>query len=136
MSSSGEREPLLGLPSSTPAPTLSIAHVARSVAALRAGKLPSSSQLAALLRAALRSPLLQIEHTVFSPTYGTGRIGTGQLTREGERVRQALAEVVGSLLRLVVEKDPDDRMQEFSLACRQAELEIRAAVLVSRGATR
>lgn len=117
-----EREPLLGTPPEQT--TLTIPNLAHSLAALRAGKLPSTLQLSTLLRAFLRSPLLQIEGTIFSTTYGSGRIGTGALTKEGESVRAALRELVEALLRAAMERNAEDQLQEFMYACRKAELEL------------
>jgi hypothetical protein len=118
-----ERQPLLA--NEPPAkPTLSIPHITSALAALEAGALPSSDQLSRILKSFLHSPLLSIDHTIFSPEYGTGRLGTGGLTREGERVRAALKEVVEALLRLVQEKNADDRMQHFLVACRETELNL------------
>ena len=132
---SEEREHLLGPTKTTPQRTLSIAHLARALAALRASKLPSSSQLAALLRAFLRSPILEIEGNIFSTRYGSGRVGTGALTKEGELVRQGLRSVVQASLKLVEQKDPDDRMQELVYACRNAQLCLsRSSVLSSEAA--
>ncbi|KAM0749695.1 hypothetical protein T439DRAFT_381267 [Meredithblackwellia eburnea MCA 4105] len=106
-------------------PSLSIPLIANTLAALRAGKLPTSSQLSSILRSALHSPLLKVEHTIFEPEYGTGRIGVGTLTREGERVREAAGEVIQAILRIVQEKDPDDRFQEFVFACKKSKLSFR-----------
>lgn len=119
-----EREPLLRPSSPEEQPHLSIPQLARSLAAVRAGKLPSTSQLSTLLRTFLRSPLLQIEGTIFSTTYGSGRIGTGALTKEGESVRAALRELVEALLRVAMERNAEDQLQEFIFACRKAELEL------------
>ncbi|KAL8280517.1 hypothetical protein RQP46_007165 [Phenoliferia psychrophenolica] len=122
---SGERQPLLGQSHDAPQPTLSIPHLAQTLAAVRAGKLPDSQQLATLLESCLHSPLLQIENTIFSTHYGSGRIGTGALTREGEQVRKALRDVFRAVLQLVREKDPDDRMQEFLFSCKKAEIHLK-----------
>jgi hypothetical protein len=120
-----EHEPLLGQEeSSARSPEISITHVAKALAALRAGALPSSDQLASLLRSFIHSPVLQVEGTIWSPEYGHGRIGVGGLTREGEEVRAAVRELSEALLRTVVEKDSDDRWQEFIVAIRKSEVDI------------
>ncbi|KAK4700112.1 hypothetical protein P7C70_g6141, partial [Phenoliferia sp. Uapishka_3] len=124
---SSEREPLLSHTSQddSPQPTLTISHLASTLAALRANKLPTTQQLTAILRSFLRSPLLQIDGTIFTTQYGSGRVGTGALTREGERVREALRDVVSALLRIAEEKDPENAVQEFLYSCRHAQVSLK-----------
>lgn len=120
-----EQQPLLDDDDSNrDVPQISITQVAHALAALRAGALPSTSQLASLLRSFLRSPLLEVEGTIFSPEYGHGRLGVGGLTREGEQVREAVRETVAAALRILVQHNSDDRWQEFVVAVRKSEVDI------------
>ncbi|BGP51995.1 hypothetical protein JCM10450v2_007966 [Rhodotorula kratochvilovae] len=123
---------------------LAIPTLARAAAALQAGHLPSSAQLLALCDLLLASPLLDDDPkgTVWEPTYGEGRIGTGGLSREGERVRLAARECVWSVRELVEGRNPvlseqdgemvgatdagvpGDGWQEFLWRCRGSEVDI------------
>ncbi|GAA5894644.1 hypothetical protein JCM8208_006036 [Rhodotorula glutinis] len=87
---------------------LSIPSLARAAAALQAGHLPSTSQLLALADLLLESPFLDnaTTGTMWEPTYGEGRLGTGGLSREGERVRLAVRECVESARELVEGRNP------------------------------
>ena len=87
---------------------LSIPALARAAAALQAGHLPSTTQLLALADLLLESPFLNdaATGTVWEPTYGEGRLGTGGLSREGERVRLAVRECVESARELVEGRNP------------------------------
>ncbi|KPV73010.1 uncharacterized protein RHOBADRAFT_55253 [Rhodotorula graminis WP1] len=87
---------------------LSIPALARAAAALKAGHLPSTTQLLALADLLLESPFLDdaATGTVWEPTYGEGRLGTGGLSREGERVRLAVRECVESARELVEGRNP------------------------------
>lgn len=113
-------------------PQISITSIAKALAALRAGALPSNEQAVSLLQAFLHSPLLEVEGTVFSPDYGHGRIGVGGLTKEGEQVRSAVRESVSALLRLLLEKNGDDRWQELVVAWRRAEVDISESSRAAR----
>ncbi|GAA5839827.1 hypothetical protein JCM9279_005179 [Rhodotorula babjevae] len=87
---------------------LSIPALACAAAALQAGHLPSTTQLLALADLLLESPFLDntATGTVWEPTYGEGRLGTGGLSREGERVRLAVRECVESARELVEGRNP------------------------------
>ncbi|GJN94074.1 hypothetical protein Rhopal_007138-T1 [Rhodotorula paludigena] len=121
-----------------------IACFARFAAALDAGHLPSSTQLIALFDLVLASPLLEEDPqgTVWSPQYGEGRLGVGELSREGERVRLAARESVWSLRELVEGRNPvlktvdgelvgetdtgetGDGWQEFLWRCKGSEVDV------------
>ncbi|GAA6051592.1 hypothetical protein JCM3770_003487 [Rhodotorula araucariae] len=131
---------------------LSIPTLARAAAALRAGHLPSSVQVVALCDLVLHSPLLADEDgdphdrpsgTVWELPYGEGRVGTGALSRQGERVRLAATECVWSVRELVERRNPvvsrdqggewvgvegaghpGDGWQEFLWRCRGSKVDI------------
>lgn len=111
-----------------------IASLARFAAALEAGHLTSSTQLIAFFDLVLASPLLEEDPqgTAWSPQYGEGRVGVGELSREGERVRLAARESVWSLRELVEGRNPvletvdGDGWQEFLWRCRGSEVDVSA----------
>ncbi|CDZ97340.1 hypothetical protein [Phaffia rhodozyma] len=80
--------------------------IATAIAAFQAGKLPSQSQLNALLAKALDSDLL-------SPGIGRGGGRTGRLSEEGSRVVRALRDVVSAIGVVGNEKNGDDKIQNF-----------------------
>ncbi|GAA5867980.1 hypothetical protein JCM8547_000772 [Rhodosporidiobolus lusitaniae] len=132
----------------SPGETLSLPAIAHFAAALKAGHLPSTEQLLALLDLVLEFPLLddgdEDNGTVWDPTYGEGRLGTGRLTREGERVRLAAREGVWSLRELLEGRNPvvkrekggsdlvgetdqgeaGDGWQEFLWRCRNSQVDV------------
>lgn len=111
---------------SSPGPTLSVHHLASSLAALRAGALPSSAQILTLLKAIENSSLLEVEGSIFEPKYGHGRLGLGKLSREGEKVRLAVRQLVASIERIVRERNGGDQVQDFVVACKKSQLDLSA----------
>ncbi|GAA5833675.1 hypothetical protein JCM11251_003201 [Rhodosporidiobolus azoricus] len=128
---------------------LSLRALARFAAAIAAGHLPSTEQLLSLCDIVLESPLLDEDETgtMWEPTYGEGRLGTGKLTREGERVRLAAREAIWAFRELVEGRNPvikreriphngaalvgetdegeaGDGWQEFIHRCRENEVDI------------
>ncbi|GAA5902489.1 hypothetical protein JCM6882_002766 [Rhodosporidiobolus microsporus] len=132
--------------------SLSLPALARFAAALSAGHLPSTEQLLVLCDLVLECPLLDDDEvgagTVWDPPdYGEGRLGTGKLSREGERVRLAAREAVWAFRELVEGRNPvvkresveedgvelvgetdvgqaGDGWQEFIHRCKENELDI------------
>ncbi|GAA5982525.1 hypothetical protein JCM10908_006683 [Rhodotorula pacifica] len=124
-----------------------LARTSRALAALKAGHLPSSSQLLSLSRLALQSDALRAEPSgaVWQPTYGHGRLGVGKLTAKGERVRLALRRAIEKGAELVEQRNPSlkyrhvervwvakkegggdgDGWQEFVWAYRQSSIRIK-----------
>ncbi|GAA6059677.1 hypothetical protein JCM10212_000064 [Sporobolomyces blumeae] len=88
---------------------LSLPQLVRILAALKAGHVPSSRQLIDLADALLASPLLASDPhgTLWQPRYGKGRLGTGSLTRNGDKVRLAAREFVKSAKDLVKRRNPE-----------------------------
>lgn len=79
---------------------------ARMSAALRAGKLPTSQQLAAIVQRLLKSNALQ-------PDLGSrvaGRVGGGKLSPKGREVIVAARDVLEALVRVGMEKNSDDKV--------------------------
>lgn len=132
-------------PRDTKRDTLTLPWLARSLAALRAGHLPSSQQLLALARTLLDSPFLSDAHADAHVTHAA------TLSKEGEKVQTAVRRAVESLSELVrgrnpwvcwdEERDewigragevdgPGDGWQEFVSACRRTSVDIGA--LLSR----
>lgn len=120
--------------------TLTLPYLTRSLAAIRAGSLPSTLQLLTLFRALLDSSFLSDFHQV---PYLTN---AATLSKEGEKVRSALREVVQNLEELVRARNPrvewdeerevwvgqtgeegtGDGWQEFVWACRKTRVDIGA----------
>lgn len=128
-----EREPLLAkqkIPHTTNKDSTPILpRLFTILAALKASKLPSSKQLINLLQSILHSDLLDStpEGTIFQPTYGTGRIGTGKLTKEGENVRTSIKEVLEAVLGLIQERLEDDTVQELLWHLKQSEIKVETS---------
>lgn len=83
-----------------------IEALARMSAAVRAGKLPTSQQLAAIVQRLLKSNALQ-------PDLGSrvaGRVGGGKLSPKGREVVVAAREVLEALVRVGMEKNSDDKV--------------------------
>lgn len=81
---------------------------ARMSAALQAGKLPTSQQLATIVQRLLKSNALQ-------PDLGSrvaGRVGGGKLSPKGREVIVALREVLEALVRVGMEKNSDDKVSD------------------------
>lgn len=141
MPTSHERQPLLSRPSATTAasngsPSPALEHIVATLAAIRAGKLPTTSQLCHLIDTALASSLFAAElGTILEPRYGTGRIGTGALSREGERVRQRMREMMQLVREMMRERNGDDAMQKCVYALRHLELRLGEFVLHAAGET-
>lgn len=120
-----EDEPLLAADNQeSQSDGISVHKLAAALAALRAGALPSSAQASSALRAALRSPVLQTEGTVWTPELDHGRVGVGKLTKEGERVRDATRSVIESVLAWLGTRNADDQLQQFIHTCRTSELDL------------
>lgn len=121
-----EEEPLLaGHEDGSHPDGISVHKLAAILAALRVGALPSSAQASAALQAALRSPLLQVDGTVWTPEIGHGRVGVGKLTKEGEQVRNCTRDVIESVLGWLGTRNSDDQLQDFVHACRNSKIDLR-----------
>ncbi|GAA5879964.1 hypothetical protein JCM1840_006944 [Sporobolomyces johnsonii] len=131
-----------------PSAALSLPRLTRILAALKTGHLPSTVQLLQLCDYALSSPLLDEDPsgTIWTPRYGEGRVGTGRLSREGEKVRLAAREVVWSARELAEGRNPvvrlagkgkakealageggqaGDGWQEFIWSCKRSEIDFK-----------
>jgi len=93
-----------------------------AAAALKAGKLPSSDQLANIFKKLLASDFL-------SPDLGSrfaGRVGGGKLSGPGRELVQQARNVIESLLKVGLEKNGDDKIQRFIYAASKASLDVDA----------
>lgn len=86
---------------------LSLISLARASAALKAGKLPTSEQLARYVQALLKSDVLQPE---VGSRFG-GAVGGGKLSGPGKEVVKRGREVLEAILRVVMEKNDDDKVR-------------------------
>jgi hypothetical protein len=90
---------------------LTLTSLARALAAFRAGKLPTSAQFATLVQKILKSNLLQ-------PDLGSrfaGKVGGGKLSPKGRELVESTRAVLEALVRLVLEKNPDDKVSSVKL---------------------
>ncbi|KAI5479498.1 hypothetical protein MNV49_003440 [Pseudohyphozyma bogoriensis] len=124
MTSSLSNVPLLSSLVHHPTPLeqaqLSLESLASAVAALQAGKMPTTSQLNAILQKLLKSNVLQ-------PDIGSryaGRVGGGKLSKGGREVVERAREVVQSVVRVGLEKNDDDKIQRFIHAASQASVDV------------
>lgn len=74
-----------------------------------AGKLPTTPQFTTLLQSLLSSNLLQPEQG----SRFAGRVGGAKLSKRGKEVVESGREVVEGFLRLVMEKNEDDKVSLF-----------------------
>jgi hypothetical protein len=102
----GEREPLLPSTAQSahaastlalPPPRTNLDKAADVLAAVRTGKLPSQTQLAEALRAALHAQWLD-PHALAAVTNSAQLLGGGSLSRSGRRVLGDVREVVEAAL--------------------------------------
>ncbi|GAA5949504.1 hypothetical protein JCM21900_000242 [Sporobolomyces salmonicolor] len=95
-----------------PGASISLPRLGRILAALKTGHLPSTVQLLQLCDYALASPLLDEDPSgmIWAPRYGEGRVGTGRLSKAGEKVRLAAREVVWSAREVIEGRNPSVRL--------------------------
>lgn len=120
--STSERAPLLAPSPDSPTASIAISTLLSSLAALRAQKLPSNAQLAQISTALLNSSLLSLGGTIWHSEYGSGRIGTGRLSREGENVRIALRGVLEASGEWVKQRNQGEVLQELVTGVRESEI--------------
>ncbi|ORY76232.1 Proteophosphoglycan ppg4 [Leucosporidium creatinivorum] len=111
--------PLLSEETITTAQT-SLESLGQASAALSAGKLPSSDQLATIVQKLLKSNILQ-------PGLGSrvaGKIGGGKLSPKGEELVASSRGVLEALTRLGLEKNDDDKIQRFIWAASHADADV------------
>lgn len=118
-----ERAPLLSAaPPDAPSPAIAIATLLSSLAALRAGNLPSNSQLHQIITELLNSSLLSVDGTIWTSEYGTGRIGVGKLSREGENGRVGLRGLLSSFREWIEGRNEGEVLQELVHSLRETEI--------------
>ncbi|KDE06435.1 hypothetical protein, variant [Microbotryum lychnidis-dioicae p1A1 Lamole] len=101
---------------------MTLASLTRAAAALKEGKLPTSQQFATLVQKVLKSNLLQ-------PELGarlTGKVGGGKLSVRGRELVESERAVLEGLVRIVLEKNSEDKIQRFLWLASQADFEVDA----------
>ncbi|SCV73759.1 BQ2448_6189 [Microbotryum intermedium] len=101
---------------------ITLTSLTRAAAALKEGKLPTSQQFATLVQKVLKSNLLQ-------PELGarlTGKVGGGKLSVRGRELVESERAVLEGLVRIVLEKNSDDKIQRFLWVASQADFEVDA----------
>ncbi|GAA5871795.1 hypothetical protein JCM8547_008144 [Rhodosporidiobolus lusitaniae] len=99
---------------------LSILALAQASGALKAGKMPTTDQLVAGIRKVLASSLLQ-------PSIGSilsHKVGGGKLSPRGKDVVVKSRKVLEAIARLVLEKNDDNKIQEFIWQATHADLDV------------
>lgn len=89
---------------------LSLVSLARASAALKAGKLPTSEQLTRYFQALLKSDVLQPE---VGSRFG-GAVSGGKLSAPGKEVVRRGREVLEAMLRVMMEKNDDDKVRSVT----------------------
>ncbi|KAJ7190934.1 hypothetical protein GGX14DRAFT_546769 [Mycena pura] len=122
---SPESAPLLGAPASVEDPPYSIFEkLGDCIGAFNSGKLPSQDQISALLQHVLRSEFLCDSTNAISQHGGT-------LSRQGATVVFAIRELVDALLRIGLEKNYDDKLQDFLfITSQESDLKIRPEIVI------
>ncbi|KAK4700151.1 hypothetical protein P7C70_g6097, partial [Phenoliferia sp. Uapishka_3] len=103
---------------------LNLTALTHALAALKAGKLPTSDQLANIAQKVLQSNILQ-------PSLGSrvaGKIGGGKLSGPGRELVERAREVIQATLRLGLEKNDDNKIQRFIWAASQAEVDVEGKI--------
>ncbi|GAA5883724.1 hypothetical protein JCM16303_004792 [Sporobolomyces ruberrimus] len=120
---------------------LSLSQLFQILASLKVGHLPTSNQFLQISRYILDSSFLNPDPTgtIWERKYGQGRLGVGQLSESGDKVRNAMREWVQSARDLVKERNPTiggkgkgkekergmgDGWQEFIWRCRINQVKI------------
>ena len=85
---------------------LNLTSLAHAAAALKAGKMPTSDQLARITQKVLQSAFLQ-------PSLGSriaGKVGGGRLSGPGKELVERTRDVLQAILRLGLEKNDDNKV--------------------------
>ena len=85
---------------------LNLTSLAHAAAALKAGKMPTSDQLANIAQKVLQSAFLQ-------PSLGSriaGKVGGGRLSGPGKELVERTRDVLQAILRLGLEKNDDNKV--------------------------